>query len=113
MKRTGQKIPESVGETAAVVYQSLAECYGETVRELEKNTGKRYDSIHVIGGGSHAFYLNRLTADATKKTVYAGPGEATAVGNLLAQMIRRGEFADLQEARKCVYDSFDIRDFHG
>ncbi|MBD5469355.1 MAG: rhamnulokinase [Lachnospiraceae bacterium] len=108
-ERTGQKIPESVGEIAAVVYQSLADCYGETVRELEKNTGKVFGSIHVIGGGSHASYLNRLTADATKKTVYAGPGEATAVGNLMAQMIRSGEFADLQEARKCVYDSFDIK----
>ena len=61
------------------------------MRELEKNTGKVYDSIQIIGGGANASYLNQLTADAAKKTVYAGVGEATAVGNLMTQMIKYGE----------------------
>ena len=108
---TAQPVPESVGEIAAVVYRSLAECYGRTVRELEEITGKSYDSINIIGGGSNAAYLNRLTAEATGKTVYAGPGEATAIGNLLAQMIRAGELKDLQNARKCVFESFEIKVF--
>lgn len=110
-KKTGQPVPETVGELAAVVYRSLAQSYGETVKELETIAGRTYDSIHIIGGGSNAAYLNQLTADATGKTVYAGPGEATAIGNLLAQMIHAGDLADLKNARKCVRESFEIRTF--
>lgn len=109
--RTGQQVPETPGELASVIYQSLADCYGQTVREIEENTGKIYDSIHIIGGGSNAAYLNQLTAGATGKTVYAGPGEATAVGNLLAQLISAGELKNLSEARKCVFDSFEVKEF--
>lgn len=108
-RRTGQQAPETPGETARVIYRSLAECYGKTVHEIEENTGKTYESIHVIGGGSNAAYLNRLTAAATGKTVYAGPGEATAIGNLMAQMIKAGELDGLAEARRCVAESFEIR----
>lgn len=108
---TGQRVPQTVGELAAVIYQSLAECYGKAVQNLEEIAGKAYDSIHIIGGGSNAAYLNQLTANATKKTVYAGPGEATAIGNIMAQMIRNREFQDLPHARKCVFESFDIRVF--
>lgn len=108
-RRTGQEVPETIGQVAAVIYRSLAECYGKTVKELEKIVGKEYDSIHIIGGGSNASYLNQLTADATGKTIYAGPAEATAIGNLMAQMIRSGELGSLEEARQCVFDSFGIR----
>ena len=100
-----------MGELTSVVYRSLAQSYGETVSGLEKIAGRTYDSIHIIGGGSNAAYLNQLTADATGKTVYAGPGEATAIGNLLAQMIHAEELADLKSARKCVRESFEIRIF--
>ena len=110
-RRTGQQVPETPGETARVIYRSLAECYGQTVREIEKNTGKTYDSIHVIGGGANAAYLNRLTAQATGKTVYAEPGEAMAIGNIMAQMIKAGELTGLAAARKCVAKSFEIQMF--
>lgn len=107
----GQRVPETIGELAAVIYQSLAACYGKTVKELEQNTAKTYDSIQIIGGGSNAAYFNQLTADVTGKTVYAGPGEATAIGNLMAQMIRGKELKSLSEARKCVFESFGIQCF--
>ncbi len=110
--RTGQPRPESIGEVAAVVYHSLADCYGRTVKEIEANTGRAYDKIRIIGGGSHAAYLNRLTAHAAQKTVYAGPAEATAIGNLMAQMIKGGELKDLAEARRCVGESFEIQAYH-
>lgn len=110
-RHTGQQVPKTPGELAAVIYQSLAECYGRTVREIEENTGKSYDSIHIIGGGSNAAYLNQLTADATGKTVYAGPTEATAIGNLMAQMLHDGVIKNLEEARRCVFDSFAVRVF--
>lgn len=108
-KETGQMVPETVGELATVIYESLAACYEKAVQNLEEIVGKTYDSIHIIGGGSNAAYLNQLTANATGKVIYAGPGEASAIGNILAQMVRNNEFKDLQSARKCVRESFEIK----
>ncbi len=110
-RRTEQPVPETTGEISTVIYQSLAECYGKTVKEIEKNTGEKYDCIHIIGGGSNAAYLNQLTANTTGKTVYAGPSEATAIGNIMAQMIQAKELQNLSEARKCVFNSFGIKQY--
>ena len=108
LRKSGQEVPETAGALAAVIYNSLAQCYKETVEELEAITGRTYQAVNIVGGGSNAEYLNQLTAKATGKTVYAGPGEATAIGNLLAQMIKAGEFQGLTEARAAVYSSFEI-----
>ncbi len=64
-----------------------------------------------MGGGSNAEYLNRLTAKATGIPVYAGPTEATAIGNVAAQMMTAGELAGLKAARACVFDSFPITQY--
>ncbi len=108
-QKTKQPVPKTTGEIAAVIYQSLARCYKKTIEELEANTRKIYNEIQIIGGGSHAAYLNQLTANAAKKTVYAGPAEATAIGNIIAQMIQKNELKNLKEARQCVSESFDIK----
>lgn len=110
-KRTGQQEPETVGELAAVIYQSLAESYRATAEEIEAITGKHYPAINIVGGGSNAVYLNKLTAEKSGRTVYAGPDEGTAIGNLMAQMIRAGEFAGLKEARACVFESFGVKTY--
>ncbi|MBP3609324.1 MAG: rhamnulokinase [Lachnospiraceae bacterium] len=110
-KDSGQKVPETPGEIAAVVYQSLAESYGQTVKEIEAITGKRYEAINIVGGGANADYLSQLTANSTGRTVYAGPTEATAIGNLVAQMIHAGEYESLEEARKAVFKSFAVKTF--
>lgn len=110
-KRTGQEEPETVGELAAVIYQSLAESYRATAEEIEAITGKHYPAINIVGGGSNAVYLNKLTAEKSGRTVYAGPDEGTAIGNLMAQMIRAGEFAGLKEARACVFESFGVKTY--
>jgi rhamnulokinase len=110
-RKTSQPVPETPGEIAAVIYQSLAQSYGSTVREIESVTGKTYAAIHIVGGGSNAEYLNRLTAKATGKTVYSGPVEATAIGNVVVQMLKDGEFASLEEARNAIAESFPIRKF--
>ena len=112
-RETFQAIPSQPGELAAVVYNSLAACYAQTAKELESALGKTYDRIHIIGGGAQADYLNEITAKATGKDVCAGPFEATAIGNILVQMLASGEFKDLQEARRCVYESFKIKKFPG
>ncbi len=107
--RTNQQVPETVGEIASVIYNSLAKCYADTIIGLEKVTGKTYDRIHVVGGGANAGYLNELTAKYCKKPVHAGPTEATALGNLAVQMIYAGDVADLVAARNCIRESFDIK----
>ena len=68
-------------------------------------------SIHIVGGGANADYLNRLTADRTGRTVHSGPTEATAIGNLTVQMLKNGEYGSLEEARKAIFDSFEIKTF--
>ena len=65
--------------------------------------------LHIVGGGANADFLNKLTAKYTGKTVLAEPTEATALGNISVQMITAGEFADLKEARECIYHSFEIK----
>ncbi len=100
-RRTGQKVPETMGEIATVIYTSLAECYAKSAKELEEITGRTYSRIHVVGGGSNAGYLNELTAKATGKEVHAGPGEATAIGNITAQMLK----ADFKSLKRLVQPS--------
>ena len=108
-RATGQTVPQTVGEIAAVIYNSLGKCYGDTVKEIEAITGNTYDTIYVVGGGANAGYLNELTAKYTGKNVSAGPTEATAIGNITVQMLHDGVFASLPEARTCIGESFDIK----
>ena len=108
-RETGQQVPETLAEVASVVYRSLAQCYGKAITEIERLTGRKFDGIHIVGGGSNAEYLNELTAKTTGLPVYAGPTEATAIGNLSAQMIANGELKDLWDARNCIFDSFEIK----
>ena len=110
-QKSGQQVPENEWETAAVIYNSLGRCYAETIAQIEQMTGQKYDRIYVVGGGSNAEYLNRITAKYTGRAVYAGPGEATAIGNLLVQMLYNQEFVNLKMARACVKDSFEIRKY--
>lgn len=109
--KTGQPVPHTPGELATVIYQSLAQCYGEVASQIEALTGKKYTKIHIVGGGSNADYLNELTAKASDRTVYAGPTEATAIGNIVAQMLKSGEFTSLEEARSCIFESFGVKTF--
>lgn len=102
--------PQNLGQLLKCVYRSLAVCYWNAIQELEQLTQKHYTAIHIVGGGSNADYLNRLTAQETGLPVYAGPTEGTALGNLMAQMIYSGTFSSLQEARDAVHNSFEIKE---
>ncbi|MBP2630932.1 MAG: rhamnulokinase [Firmicutes bacterium] len=108
-ERTNQEKPETECEILACVYRSLAKSYAETVKEIEHITGKKYTRIHIVGGGSQDLYLNKLTALYTEKEVYAGPVEATALGNIMAQMLKNKEVENLIEARETIKRSFDIK----
>lgn len=110
-RESGSKVPVSPGELARVIYRSLADCYRRTMEEIEYVSGKNFSCIHIVGGGSQADYLNRLTAKETGRTVYAGPAEATAIGNIGAQMIADGVFKDLKAFRRCVFSSFGVQTY--
>ena len=107
---SGQQVPQTVGEVCKVVYLSLSQCYGRAVRQMEEVTGRTYRRLHIVGGGCQDGYLNELTAEATGKAVYAGPIEATALGNLLVQMLAAGEFGSLAEGREAIARSFDVKE---
>ena len=106
---TEQQVPETVGEIAAVIYNSLAKCSGDTIEEIEALTGEHYSTIYVVGGGANAGYLNELTAKYTGRRVSAGPSEATAIGNIIVQMLHDKTFKSLPEARTCIGESFDVK----
>ena len=110
-RSTGQQVPDTPGQIGAVIYQSLAECYGRTIEEIEAVTGQTYPWIHIIGGGANADYLSQITAEVTGRCVSAGPTEATAIGNLVVQMMADGVFGSLKEAREHVRESFGIKVF--
>lgn len=110
-EESGQQVPQKIAEVAAVIYNSLAKCYAATLEELEEQTGCHYQTIHVVGGGANADYLNKLTAKYTGRNVLAGPTEATAIGNLAVQMIAGKELRDLTDARECIYKSFPIKKY--
>ncbi|MBQ9701142.1 MAG: rhamnulokinase [Lachnospiraceae bacterium] len=110
-QKSGQQVPETVGQIAKVVYTSLSQSYAQTALELEEISGKKYDEIYIVGGGCNAEYLNKLTAKATGKIVYAGPSEATAIGNIMAQMIGTGRVEDIAEARRIIFESSDIKEY--
>ena len=105
----GGKQPQTVGELVKTVYLSLAKRYGEAVREMETLTGRTYTRLHIVGGGCQDGYLNKLTAEATGMDVYAGPIEATALGNLMVQMLADGVFSSLEDGRECIGRSFDVK----
>lgn len=108
-EKTNQEKPETECELLYCIYHSLAACYAHTVAEIEEITGKVFNNIHVVGGGCQDRFLNALLAIATGKDIYAGPIEATAIGNLMAQMLKDKVFADLKEARSCVAKSFEVK----
>jgi len=110
-RESGQQVPETPGDLARVIYRSLAEDYSKCVRGLEESTGAPCPVIHIVGGGARAAYLNDLTAKRTGRRGLAGPYEATAAGNLLAQMIGSGAVKDLDEAREIMRISSEIKEF--
>ena len=98
----------SVEDVLASVYHGLADCYAKTVEEIEEITGKTYSAIHIIGGGCRDDFLSHLTREKSGKPVFAGPVEATAIGNITAQMLGQKIFASIPEARETIAASFDV-----
>ena len=103
-------LANTVGEIVLCVYASLAKCYSVAVDQIEKMTNTKFDAINIVGGGCQNVLLNELTAKFTNRTVVAGPIEATATGNILAQMLAFKEVATLNDGKNLIKDSFEIKE---
>lgn len=108
-EKTNQQVPKTVGEIVLCIYQSLAKCYAEAVEQIEEISGDKFTEINIVGGGCQNVLLNELTAKYTNRTVVAGPVEATATGNLIAQMLASGEIKSLKDAKEIIKNSFEIK----
>lgn len=111
LRKEGEPEPTSLPELLACVNRSLAKCYADGIRELSALTGKNYTSLNIVGGGCNNRVLNQWTADATGLPVFAGPGEGTALGNAIAQLIALGELKDLSHAREHIRADFELKTF--
>ncbi|CAB4534667.1 unannotated protein [freshwater metagenome] len=108
---TGQSVPNTPAEFARCIFDSLADAYATSLRELETASGNKVREINIVGGGSSNHLLNQLTADATGLPVVAGPVEATVMGNLIIQMITAGWIPSLEEGRELIAKSVERKVF--
>ena len=108
---TGQARPADRGAFVRCAYESLVLAYRSVVDDLRRVTGRRIETLHVVGGGARNAPLAQMTADATGCEVVAGPVEATAIGNLLGQTLALRVVEDLSAGRALVRRSFGLKHF--
>lgn len=108
-ENTGQQIPETHGEIIRCIYESLAFKYRDTFEQISECTQQKYKVLHLVGGGSQSKLLCQMTADALGIEVIAGPVEATAIGNIMVQLIAQGEIKTLEQGRAVVEKSFGTK----
>jgi sugar (pentulose or hexulose) kinase len=110
-RETGQDVPYSPGEIFRVCLESLAMKYRYSLEKLAWLLEQKPDVFHIVGGAARNTLLNQFAANATNRPVLAGPYEATAIGNLIVQMVAGGELADLWEGRELIRRSFPVKTF--
>jgi sugar (pentulose or hexulose) kinase len=108
---TGQTIPQTKGEIVRCVLESLAMKYREEFEKMEQVAGQTIEKLNIVGGGTQNKLLNQFAANALNRTVITGPIEATAMGNILGQLITLGEILDVETAREIVKNSFDLETY--
>lgn len=105
---TNQPVPESRGEIVRCVLESLALKYRYVLERTEQLSGKRFSRLHMVGGGTRNRLLCQFTANVIGRPVWAGPVEASSIGNVAMQLIALGELSDVDEARSLIRQSFEI-----
>ncbi|MGL4393054.1 MAG: rhamnulokinase [Fusobacteriaceae bacterium] len=110
-EETNQTIPKTVGEISDCVFKSLAESYKIAINELEGIFSEIFEEVILFGGGSQNEYLNQLVCNYTNKKVIAGPVEATAIGNIMTQMLSYKMIPSITEGRKMIKKSFEIKEY--
>ncbi|MDR2975990.1 MAG: rhamnulokinase [Streptococcaceae bacterium] len=108
---TQQVIPQTAAELFRCVYESLALQYKATIDHIKAVTGKAYETIYIVGGGSQSELLCQLVADVTNTEVCAGPAEATALGNITIQFMAQGIYDNVQEIRDWTRTQTDLKNY--
>lgn len=107
-RNTGQPLPETPGEITRCILESLALKYRYVLELTERVSGQRFSGLHMVGGGIQIRLLCQWTTNSIHKPVWAGPAEASAIGNLAVQWMAQGKFADIWEARRVIADSITV-----
>lgn len=101
-RETNQPVPETVGQIARCIYESLALKYRWALERLEEIKGQRIDTLNIVGGGCQNKLLNQFAADSLNRPVITGPIEGAAIGNLLAQAMALGDITTMDKLRAVV-----------
>lgn len=110
-RKTNQQSPENVGETVRCIYESLALKYRYALEQIQECTDKKFTKLAIIGGGTKDGLLCQMSADCLNIEVTAGPVEATALGNIILQLIALGEIQNVDEGRKIIENTEKIKYF--
>ncbi len=110
-KKTNQQIPENVGETVRCIYESLALKYRYAIEQIQECTSRKFSKLAIIGGGTKDGLLCQMSADCLNIDVTAGPVEATALGNIILQLIALGEINNIDDGRKIIANTENIKCF--
>lgn len=108
-RQTQQNVPQAPGELFACAYHSLASQYKLVIEQLESLTHETYEEIYFMGGGSKSAYFTQLVANMTNKPCITGLSEATAIGNIIVQLIAQGDLKDMVAAKALVQNSFEFQ----
>ena len=111
-RETKQPVPETVGQIARCIYESLALKYRWALERLEEIKGEHITQLNIVGGGCNNKLLDQFAADATDRTVVTGPVEGAAIGNLLAQAMALGDIKSMDELRDVVRRSEPVETYH-
>ncbi|UQS82933.1 rhamnulokinase [Bombilactobacillus folatiphilus] len=110
-RQTKQVVPQTPGEIAMAAYSNLSLYYANELQKLDEILGSSIDTLNIVGGGANVSLMNQLTANIAGVNVEAGPTEATAIGNLIVQMISQGEILNVYLARSIIVNSFDLKHY--
>ena len=108
---TNQPVPETIGQVVRCIYESLAMKYRLALEQIGECPGKSFDVLHLMGGGTKDGFLCELAAQSLAMPVVAGPIEATALGNIVLQLIALGEIENIEEGRKIIAETEKVKTF--
>lgn len=111
-QKTNQKVPETVGQLVRCIYESLAMKYRFAIEQIESCTDKSFDVLHLVGGGTKDGFLCELTSQSLNIPVVAGPIEATALGNIVLQLIALGEIESIEKGREIIAESEKVKTYN-
>lgn len=110
-RENGVREPSDVGEIVYAVQAGLAMRYRSAIEKIEKLMGKHLNYVNIVGGGCESALACSLTADICGRVVYAGPADATVLGNVIVQMMAAGVISTVEEGRKIIRESFPVREY--